>query len=265
MSSAKEPTLAMGQAATAVTPHADHSGASEALSGALGIVMPVYNESALLPAALEHLQRIARGVPVMIADGGSTDGSAEIAERYFPVIRCGAPNRGAQMNRAARELDTDTLLFLHVDSRLPADFAGHIQRAMADPRVAAGCFRLRFDVDRPWLRFYSWCTRFRGRFLHFGDQAFFVRRSVFEQVGGYRELPLMEDVDFLRRLIVPGFLGLGRRAGKFVVVPAEVTTSARRFVRRGIVRQQFTNVLLVTLFELGVPARHVARLYPHIR
>ncbi|HEX9760685.1 MAG TPA: TIGR04283 family arsenosugar biosynthesis glycosyltransferase [Candidatus Acidoferrales bacterium] len=255
----------MSRAASSVTCHADSLQATGAQRGALGIVVPVYNEAPLLPAALEHLQRIAPGVPVIVADGGSTDGSAEIAERYFPVIRCGAPNRGAQMNTAARALATETLLFLHVDSRLPEDFAAHIARALDDPRTAAGCFRLRFETNTPWLRFYSWCTRFRGRFLHFGDQAFFVRRSVFKQMGGYRELPFMEDVDFLRRLIVPGFLGLGRRAGKFVVVPAGVTTSARRFVRQGIVRQQLTNVLLVTLFELGVPARHLARLYPHIR
>ena len=115
------------------------------------------------------------------------------------------------------------------------------------------------------LRFYGWCTRFPGRFLHFGDQAYFFRRQSFEALGGYREMPFLEDADILRRLQAPGFLGLGRKLGKFVVLSAAVTTSARRFLHTGVVRQQLTNILIVTLFELGVPARHLARLYPHIR
>jgi rSAM/selenodomain-associated transferase 2 len=225
----------------------------------------VLNEAAVLDRALVRLKRTAGAFPVAVVDGGSIDGSAEIARRYFPTATCSPANRGAQMNLGARHLDADVLLFLHADSELPADFATHIEMALADPRVVAGCFRLHFDEARPMLRFYSWCTRFPGRFLHFGDQGYFIRRRVFEAMGGYRELPFMEDVDFLRRLLAPGFLGLGRRRGKFAVLPEAVTTSARRFLRTGIVRQQLLNILLVTLFELGVPARWLARLYPHIR
>jgi rSAM/selenodomain-associated transferase 2 len=231
----------------------------------LGIVMPVLNEAAILPGALERLARLADGFPVVVVDGGSRDATPEIARRYFPTIALRRANRGAQMNYGAQLLEADVLLFLHADSRLPEHFHSHLARALADRRVVAGCFRLAFDAASPLLRFYSWCTRFRGRFLHFGDQAFFVRREVFQRMGGYRPLPFMEDVDFLRRLLAPGFLGLGRRTGRFVVLPAEVTTSARRFLRAGILRQQLVNVLLVTLFELGVSARWLARLYPHVR
>lgn len=235
----------------------------------LGIVVPVLNEAAILDRALARLKQVAGAFPVVVVDGGSTDGSAEIARRYFPTVVCMPANRGAQMNLGAHHTSADVLLFLHADSALPADFAAHIARSLGDPRFVAGCFRLRFDAEssrrRLLLRFYSWCTRFPGRFLHFGDQGFFVRRQVFQAMNGYRELPFMEDVDFLRRLLAPGFLGLGRRHGKFVVLPAAVTTSARRFLRAGVVRQQIVNILLVTLFELGVPARWLARLYPHIR
>lgn len=243
--------------------------AAKAAPLSLGIVVPVLNEAAIIDRALARLKQVAGEFPVVVVDGGSTDGSAEIARCYFPTAACSPANRGAQMNLGARQVDADVLLFLHADSELPADFAAHIERALSDPRVAAGCFQLRFDPEasgrQPMLRFYSWCTRFRGRFLHFGDQSYFVRREVFEAMGGYRELPFMEDVDFLRRLLAPGFLGLGRRHGRFVVLPAAVTTSARRFLRTGVVRQQIVNILLVTLFELGVPARWLARLYPHIR
>jgi len=231
--------------------------------------VPVLNEASILDRALARLKQVAGEFRVVVVDGGSTDGSAEIARRCFPAAICAPANRGAQMNQGARLLDAEVLLFLHADSELPSDFAAHIERALADPRVVAGCFQLRFDPEssrrRPMLRFYSWCTQFPGRFLHFGDQGYFVRREVFETMGCYQELPFMEDVDFLRRLLAPGFLGLGRGQGKFVVLPAAVTTSARRFLRTGVVRQQLINILLVALFELGVPARWLAHLYPHIR
>lgn len=233
----------------------------------LGIVVPALNEASVLDRALARLKEVAAGFPVVVVDGGSTDGTAEIARRYFPTEVLTPANRGAQMNRGAELLEADVLLFLHADSELPPGFAAHIERALRDPRVAGGTFRLQFDAQapHPMLRFYSWCTRFPGRFLHFGDQGFFFRRDVFEKMGGYRELPFMEDVDFLRRLRAPGFLGLGKRLGRFVVLPAAVKTSARRFLRTGVVRQQLLNILIVTLFELGIPARWLARLYPHIR
>ena len=222
----------------------------------IGIVVPEFNEARILEAALERLRRIAGDCAVVIADGGSTDGSAAIARRFFPTEICPAPNRGAQQNRGAQSLTADVLLFLHADSAPPRDFAARIRRALRDPLVVGGCFCLEFDAPRSMLRFYSWFTRFPGRFFHFGDQGFFVRREVFERMGGFRSLPFLEDVDFLRRL---------RRYGRFAVLPAAVVTSARRFLRRGVVRQQVRNILLVTLFELGVPAERLAHFYPHIR
>ncbi len=218
--------------------------------------MPIFNEAAVLEAALERLKGMGRAFPVVVADGGSTDGSAWTARRFFPTEICAEANRGAQLNRGAARLGTDVLLFLHADSQLPEGFASQIRRALRHPRVVGGCFRLEFDALRPTLRFYSWCTQFRGRFFHFGDQGFFVRREVFARMGGFRKLAFLEDVDFLRRL---------GRYGQFAVLPIPVVTSARRFLRRGIVRQQLRNILLVTLFELGVPAERLARFYPHDR
>jgi rSAM/selenodomain-associated transferase 2 len=217
----------------------------------------VFNEAATLALQLTVLRDLVRGrCAVVVVDGGSTDDSAHIANRFFHTERAMRPNRGEQLNRGARCLGDDVLLFVHADSQLPRGFDFFIHRALSDPRAVGGCFRLQFDVPRPMLRLYSWFTRFPGRFFHFGDQAFFVRRDIFGKLGGFQPLPFLENVEFLRRL---------RRSGEFAILPASVKTSARRFLQRGVVRQQVANIALVTLFELGVSAERLAALYPHIR
>jgi rSAM/selenodomain-associated transferase 2 len=222
----------------------------------IGIVLPVLNESTILHRALGHLKSIAGEMPVVVVDGGSVDGSAAIAQGYYPTEVLPIANRGAQMNHGAEMLDTEVLLFLHADSELPSNFATQIHEALRDDAVQAGCFRLRFDHPHPLLRFYAWFTMFSSRFFHYGDQAFFVRRSVFNEIGRYPDTPILEDVEFLRRL---------RKHGRFSILKGEVKTSSRRFLRHGIVRQQVRNIFIVILFELGIPASRLKRLYPNIR
>jgi rSAM/selenodomain-associated transferase 2 len=222
----------------------------------LGIIVPVYNEARILEQSLAHLQELAHENQVLVVDGGSQDGSASIARRFFPTAICQRRGRGPQMDLGAARLSTDVVLFLHVDSWLPPDFAQQIRLVLADPQVAGGCFRLQFDDLHPLLRFYAWCTRFPSRFCHFGDQAFFVRREVFHRIGGYRGLPFLEDVDLLRRL---------RRTGRFVVLTGPVMTSGRRFRRRGVLRQELRNILLVALAEAGIPAEWLQQFYPDVR
>jgi rSAM/selenodomain-associated transferase 2 len=223
----------------------------------VGIVVPVFNEARTLDSYLRRLHDVAQTrCPVVVVDGGSTDASPAVARRYFHTEATFEPNRGEQLNRGARCLLTDVLLFLHADTELPRGFDYYIRRALADDTVVGGCFRLRFDLPHPMLQAYSWFTRFSGRFFHFGDQGFFIRREVFIRMGGFSPLPFLEDVDFLKR---------ARKLGKFVTLSAPVCTSARRFLERGIVSQQLVNVALVTLFELGVSAKRLAAAYPHVR
>ena len=227
----------------------------------VGIVIPVYNEAAILAEALAHLSRVAKDCPVVVVDGGSSDGTAGIARQFYPTETVMHPDRGLQMNLGAVVTDSDVLLFLHADTRLPENFLEHIHEALHDPQTTAGCFRMKFDYPSPWLWFYTFWTRFRGRYLHFGDQAFFVRRELFNSLGGFREHSFMEDVDFLARLR----RAQRKRGERFRVIAEPVVTSARRFRRYGIVRQQFLNIILVTLFELGVPPRWLASIYPPTR
>lgn len=224
--------------------------------GSLGVVVPVFNEARTLAASLDALRSVTRAARVVVVDGGSSDASASIAAVRFETLQCTEASRGLQMNLGARHLDSDALLFLHADSRLSAGYEVKVTTALATPSVAGGCFRLEFDQSSPMLDFYAWCTRFSGRYLHFGDQGIFIRRSTFESMGGFRNLVFLEDVDLLKRM---------RRHGRFVILPDTVVTSARRFRRFGPVRQQLLNILIVSLFELGVSARHLARLYPPVR
>lgn len=223
----------------------------------VGIVVPVLNEEGTLDYYLSRLREVTGGrCAVVVVDGGSTDASPSIGQRFFHTETTERPGRGEQLNHGARCLLTDVLVFLHADTELPRGFDYYIRQVLADSAVAGGCFRLEFDVAHPLLKAYSWFTRFSGRFFHFGDQGFFIRRDVFCRMGGFSSLPFLEDVDLLRRL---------RKHGKFVTLPVPVRTSARRFLRRGIVRQQLTNVVLVALFELGVSAERLAAAYPHVR
>lgn len=190
---------------------------------------------------------------MVIADGGSTDGTLERARR-FPRVRCLRAPRGraAQMNAGARAAEADSLLFLHAYSRLPPDAFSKIARALDRPGVAAGSFCLAFDRDDRWLRLYARVSRINRPLFTYGDQGLFVRRETFFRVGGFRELPLLEDLEIQDRL---------RRAGRFVKLPQPVTTSARRFARRGPVRQQLRNVGIVGLYRLGIPPERLKRFY----
>jgi rSAM/selenodomain-associated transferase 2 len=219
----------------------------------LSVIVPALDEAARIGACLRSIRAQGGGVEVLVADGGSTDGTAAIAARQARVVT-GARGRGAQMNAGARRSTGDVLLFLHADTVLHPGALAALRDALADARVVGGTFTLRFDHPHPLLRFYGWCTRLP--WLRYGDQGIFVRRAVFEWLGGFRELPLLEDVDLLKRL---------RRAGRVAVVDRPVTTSARRFLERGIVRQQLLNGAILAAHAAGVSPERLARWYDERR
>lgn len=160
------------------------------------------------------------------------------------------------MNEGALATEADVLLFLHADACLPNDTHALIERALENPRVAGGCFRLSFDHDSPTLRVSSFLTRFSFNLFHYGDAGYFFRTSVFHEAGGYRPYPLMEDIDLWRRI---------RRRHKLVVLDASIVVSARRFLRYGPLRQQFWAALLLGLFLLGLSPHRLARYYGEVR
>jgi len=224
----------------------------------LSVVIPTLDEAARIGSRLAELTQ-GSADEVVVADGGSRDATVEIAQRAGARIVLAARGRGPQMNAGARAATGDVLLFLHADAALPPDARDWIARALTDPAVVAGAFRLHTVADdgRNWLGPFLRIADIRSHVtrIPYGDQALFVRRAVFERVGGFPAEPLMEDVALSRRL---------RREGRLVTVPAYVRVSGRRFLKHPIAGT-LAMWTFPTLHRLGVSTRTLARLYGNPR
>jgi rSAM/selenodomain-associated transferase 2 len=223
------------------------------------IVIPVLNDAAPLASLLLGLPLLP-GDPtleIIVVDGGEVSDRAmdALRERYPGVAWMrSAPGRGVQMNKGARRARGRWLVFLHADTRLGVGWVDVLRYLDAQPRVVGGSFRFALDSSRRVARWIEWGVKIRVRLfdLAYGDQALFVRRAVFEHLGGYRELPLMEDVDFIRRL---------RRHGGLAHAEVPALTSARRWERDGWLRRTLENSVLMALFLAGCPPERLARRY----
>jgi rSAM/selenodomain-associated transferase 2 len=218
----------------------------------ISVIIPTLNEAGNILQTIESVRQQDRGAEIIVADGGSVDGTPEIVRSDARVIHS-PRGRAVQMNAGARCAAGDVLLFLHGDSRLAPGAVAKMRQALDNPLIAGGSFTLVFDVDNFWLRFYAFCSTIDCLCFRYGDQGIFVRRVIFEQMQGYAEVPLMEDIDLMRRL--PRY---GRRV---LIRDYPVSTSARRFVEHGIVRQEALNVALVAAWFLGVTPQTLAQWY----
>jgi rSAM/selenodomain-associated transferase 2 len=227
----------------------------------LAIVIPTLDEEPSLRRTLPLALAVAD--EVVVSDGGSLDGTLETARALGARVVSGPPGRGGQLNRGAAAVGgngSDILLFLHADTTLPEEAGRAVRDAVAAGAVG-GAFLVRFDVDSPKMRLGAWLVNHRTRltYLPLGDQAQFVTRDASRELGGYRDWPILEDVDFAWRLQ----RGYGRR--RLALIESPVTTAARRFVEQGSIRTVATNWLIWLLFLLGVSPHRLARLYRHIR
>jgi rSAM/selenodomain-associated transferase 2 len=227
----------------------------------ISVVIPVLDEATHIGDRLCALARFAFH-EVIVVDGGSIDETRAIVRRFPDVVLVEAPQgRARQMNEGARCATGDVLLFLHADVSLPADAASHIFRALAHPGTTAGAFRTWTVAEvggkRPWWSPLLHLADLRSRYsrLPYGDQAIFLRREVFQNAGGFPEIPLMEDLAFSRKLSA---LGVVR------TIPARVAVSGRRFIARPFYYTLLVNVFPL-LFRLGVPASTLAVWYGHSR
>lgn len=218
----------------------------------LSIVIPALNEAENIVAALQALAPLAeRGAQRIIVDGGSTDGTPSLARPHAEQVVAAPRGRAAQMNAGARHADGDALLFLHADTRLPADADRLIEAALRD-RVW-GRFDVRIEAPGRWPGIVAWFMNRRSRLtgIATGDQAMFMRRDVFEQLGGFAAIPLMEDIELSGRL---------KRLGPPACLAARVTTSGRRWTANGPLRTIGLMWRLRAAYFFGAdPARLAAR------
>ncbi len=216
----------------------------------LSVIIPTLDERDLIGAAID---RVRAGDPweIIVADGESADATAAAAEAHGARVVVSAPGRGRQMNAGAAVATGDVLLFLHADTALPPEFTRHVAEAMARPNVIAGAFELGIDAPHRALRLIEAAVNRRSRLLGlpYGDQAIFLHAATFRRVGGYPEADAMEDFALIRRL---------RRCGRIEIVPASVSTSARRWLAGGIWRTTFLNQACIAAWMMGVPGWRIA-------
>lgn len=222
----------------------------------LAIVIPTLDEERSLAESLP--QALAIGDEVCVSDGGSSDATVEVAKALGARVIEVPAGRGLQLNRGARATESEVLLFLHADTRLPEGAADRVREAIAGGAVGGG-FLVRFEPPLGAMRYahvVGPTLRTRLTRCPLGDQAQFVRRESFDELGGFREWPILEDLDFIRRL---------KRTGRIAIIDRPVTTSARRFLSRGVTRTTVTNYLIWILYYAGVSPERLARLYRDIR
>lgn len=221
----------------------------------ISVVIPALNEESHIEKTLQSVTKQDGDYEFSVVDGGSTDNTVTIAKKYTTVTKskCG---RAIQMNTGAKACSGDILLFLHADTILPDNAFREIRKRMQDDTVAGGSFYIAFDTDTFILRGVSFITRFNFRLFHFGDQGIFVRRSIFQTLNGYKEMPIMEDYDFYKRL---------GNQGKVILMRMPVISSARRFIRRGVIRQLLINKLVVLAYWSGVDIQTIKRFYDNMR
>lgn len=223
----------------------------------ISVIIPTFNEAC---GIRETLTRVRSGsdVEVIVSDGGSSDGTPALARDLADRVVASPPGRGRQMNTGVRACRGDILLFLHADTLLPPGWDMMIREIISDGGIAGGAFDLGIASERPGLAWIARAASWRSRLTRvpYGDQAPFVRRTVFEAIGGYPEIPIMEDVAFARKL---------KRAGRIRFIARPVSTSARRWENEGVLFTTLRNWAIVTCFLAGVAPERLARWYRDVR
>jgi len=220
----------------------------------LSIIVPVLDEAANIVALQALAPLRARGAEIIVVDGGSADDTAALAAPFADRVLASARGRATQMNAGAASARGDVLLFLHADTRLPADAERLILEGLAQSRRAWGRFDVTIEGGHPLFPIIAWFMNTRSRLtgIATGDQAMFVRRDAFAAAGGFPEIALMEDIAFARRL---------KRVSRPVCLRARVITSGRRWEKRGVLRTILLMWRLRLAYFFGARPDNLAQQY----
>jgi uncharacterized protein len=218
----------------------------------LSVIIPALNEEAHIEEAIRKAG--SPDAEIIVVDGGSRDGTVDIAERAGAAIITAPRGRALQQNLGAAAARGSVLLFLHADTLLPRDYVAQVFETLMDRSVALGAFRFKTNLDQPFMRGIERTTHIRSRYmgLPYGDQALFLRKSQFQAAGGFPEMPVAEDLFFVR---------LMSKQGRVAIAPAHAVTSGRRWKEVGVLRTTLINQFILAGFALGISPKTLARLY----
>jgi rSAM/selenodomain-associated transferase 2/rSAM/selenodomain-associated transferase 1 len=224
----------------------------EGIGPYLSIIIPTLNEEKNIKATIQHARD--EDAEIIVVDGGSRDNTVARARDAGVRVEISPRGRALQQNRGAALSRGRVLLFLHADTELPSGFVGHVFEILMDPGAAAGAFHFKTEIYHPLMKVVALMTNFRSRYLNlpYGDQGLFLRKEVFESVGGFPEVPIAEDLFLVKKLAKHGIIRFA---------PAHVLTSARRWQTLGIFRTTLTNIVIAAACHLGVSYRILKRLY----
>ncbi|MEH2262981.1 TIGR04283 family arsenosugar biosynthesis glycosyltransferase [Nostoc sp.] len=219
----------------------------------ISIIIAAINEARNIKETIATTQN-RLNIEVILVDGGSQDDTVAIAQSLGVKVISSSPGRAVQMNAGAVASGGEILLFLHADTRLPTGFDEMICTALQQPGTVAGAFNLRIDAPLLSLRWVELGVKWRSHFcqMPYGDQAIFLTKESFQQIGGFPELPIMEDFELIRRL---------KRIGRIVIIPTPVLTSARRWLQKGVFKTTLLNQLVIIAYLLGVSPERIRSWY----
>jgi rSAM/selenodomain-associated transferase 2 len=219
----------------------------------ISVIIPTLDEADFIADTLGAIPK-EPGLEVIVVDGGSRDDTPTLARSLGARVFHSAPGRARQMNHGAARANGEVFLFLHADTRLPEGFTGLIRQCLGKPRVVAGAFRLGLEPPVKGSVFIQRMANLRAEKWHlpYGDQAIFVLAGKFRDLDGYKDMPLLEDVDLVRRL---------RRVGDLALIPIPVAASSRRWETLGVWKTTWINQLILAGFLLGIPLRILTRWY----
>jgi len=222
-------------------------------SNLISVIIPTLNEAKTIEPTISKLKK-SRQTEIIVVDGGSQDETAEIAENLGAKVLRTSPSKAAQMNAGAAKATGKVLLFLHADTRLPENFEECVLAAATQDGFCAGAFSLGIESPKKGLRLIEQVANWRSRFFQmpYGDQALFVSRNLFQEVGGYPEYQIMEDFELIRRL---------KKKGKLTILTDSVQTSPRRWLNLGIFKTWFLNQLIIVAYYLGISPPRLSQWY----
>ncbi|MEB3190823.1 MAG: TIGR04283 family arsenosugar biosynthesis glycosyltransferase [Snowella sp.] len=223
----------------------------------LSIIIPVFNEAKIAKFYLEKLEKLESNdnLELLIIDGGSRDHTVEICQA-FPVKVLISPQKGraAQMNLGAKQAQGKFLLFLHLDSELPNQYLIEIQQILNNPKNVAGAFKFQVDSAGFTFRLLEYLVNLRSHFLGlpYGDQGLFIKAETFGALGGFKNLPIMEDYELIQRL---------KQQGQIAIANTAIRTSGRRWQKFGIMKTTLINQLIILGYHLQIPPQTLAKWY----